>query len=138
MSACHPCRFRSFLLRARRKLSLQYHPDKNPDPEASKYFASYITKAYAALTDEAARKNYEKYGHPDGPQGMDVGVALPEWFFAKDKKKAPLVLLALVGCGIMLPLGLVSWCAVCAACACSTCANNCLTLVMLRVAVTAC
>lgn len=41
---------------------------QNPDPNAAKYFASHISKAYAALTDEVSRKNYEKYGHPDGPQ----------------------------------------------------------------------
>lgn len=29
--------------------------------------------------------------------------------FAKDKKAAPLMLLGLVGCGILLPLGIMSW-----------------------------
>lgn len=43
-------------------------PLQNPDPKAAQYFASYISKAYAALTDEVSRQNYEKYGHPDGPQ----------------------------------------------------------------------
>ena len=69
-----------------------YHPDKNPDPKATEYFAEYITKAYQALTDETARANYEKYGHPDGQQAQDVGIALPEWIFSKDRKTAPLVL----------------------------------------------
>jgi curved DNA-binding protein CbpA len=41
---------------------------QNPDPKAAQYFAESISKAYAALTDEASRQNYEKYGHPDGPQ----------------------------------------------------------------------
>lgn len=95
--------------KAYRQLSLRFHPDKNPDPAAAKYFAESITKAYQALTDEVSRKNYEKYGHPDGPQGMQLGIALPEWFFTKDKKTAPLMLLALVGGGILLPLGFVSW-----------------------------
>ncbi len=44
-----------------------------------------------------------------GPQAMNVGVALPSFMFAKDKKAAPVVLLALVGCGILLPLVAVSW-----------------------------
>ena len=38
--------------RAYRQLSLQYHPDKNPDPAASKYFAESISKAYKALTGQ--------------------------------------------------------------------------------------
>jgi translocation protein SEC63 len=47
-----------------------HHPGalQNPDPKAAAYFASYISKAYAALTDDVSRQNYEKYGHPDGPQ----------------------------------------------------------------------
>lgn len=49
---------------------------QNPDPKATNYFAEYITKAYQALTDEASRLNYEKYGHPDGPQ---VGVEGQGW-----------------------------------------------------------
>lgn len=42
-------------------------------------------------------------------QGINLGVALPDWMFAKDKKAAPLMLLGLVGCGILLPLGIMSW-----------------------------
>ena len=54
---------------------LQWHPDKNPNnPQAAAHFIQ-ITKAYAALTDEAAKANYEKYGNPDGPATMKVGRA---------------------------------------------------------------
>jgi translocation protein SEC63 len=31
-----------------------------------------LLQAYKALTDEVARENYKKYGHPDGPQAMSV------------------------------------------------------------------
>ena len=95
--------------KAYRRLSLQYHPDKNPDPAAADYFAQKITKAYKALTDEASRENYKKYGHPDGPQAVSISVALPEWFFNKDKEAAPAILLTLLLGGIVLPLGLAAW-----------------------------
>lgn len=99
----------SEIKKAYRKLSLQFHPDKNPDPKAHNYFATYIAKAYKALTDETSRENYQKYGHPDGPQAMSVSVALPEWFFSKDKQTAPLILLVLLFGGIVTPLGIAAW-----------------------------
>eukprot|EP00798_Chlamydomonas_sp_ICE-L_P029524 gene29524-5874_t len=40
---------------------------------------------------------------------MNIGIALPEWIFPKDKKVAPLLLLALVCVGVLLPLVFVSW-----------------------------
>jgi DnaJ domain len=50
-----------------RELSRKWHPDKNPAPEAPAVFDK-ITKAKNALLDPAARENWEKHGHPDGPQ----------------------------------------------------------------------
>merc|ERR1712025_876819 len=38
-----------------------------------------VQKAYAALTDDVARENYQKYGHPDGPQSMSVSIGLPSF-----------------------------------------------------------
>ena len=90
--------------RAYRALSLQYHPDKNPDPAAAAYFAESITKAYKALTDEAARENYEKYGHPDGQQSSRMNIALPEWMFSRDGRAAPALLALLIGGGVLAPL----------------------------------
>ena len=90
--------------RAYRALSLQYHPDKNPDPAAAAYFAESITKAYKALTDEASRENYEKYGHPDGQQSSRMNIALPEWMFSRDGRAAPALLALLIGGGVLAPL----------------------------------
>lgn len=68
---------------AYRKLSLIYHPDKNPDdPLASSKFIQ-ITQAHKALTDETAKTNYEKYGNPDGPQTTKVGIGLPRFLLEK-------------------------------------------------------
>ena len=58
--------------------------------------------------DETARKNYEQYGHPDGPQSIKLNVALPEWLINGDAKSAPLVLGGLVLFGILLPLGVAA------------------------------
>ncbi|GAB4856415.1 DnaJ protein erdj2a [Ancistrocladus abbreviatus] len=87
-----------------RKLSVQYHPDKNPDPEANKYFVEYISKAYQALTDPIARENYEKYGHPDGRQGLQMGIALPQFLLNIDGASGGILLLGIVGVCIILPL----------------------------------
>ena len=38
-----------------------------------------------------------------------VSVALPEWFFNKDKQAAPLILLVLLFGGIVTPLGIAAW-----------------------------
>eukprot|EP00928_Gymnodinium_smaydae_P053380 TRINITY_DN37386_c1_g1_i1.p1 TRINITY_DN37386_c1_g1~~TRINITY_DN37386_c1_g1_i1.p1 ORF type:complete len:669 (+),score=215.27 TRINITY_DN37386_c1_g1_i1:122-2128(+) len=70
--------------KAYRKLSLVYHPDKNPDDPLAQAKFIQITKAYQALTDETARSNFEKYGNPDGPQTSKVGIGLPRFLLEKD------------------------------------------------------
>ncbi|CDP15379.1 unnamed protein product [Coffea canephora] len=94
----------SEIKKAYRRLSIQYHPDKNPDPEAHKYFVDYISKAYQALTDPVSRENFEKYGHPDGRQGLQMGIALPKFLLDIDGSSGGILLLGIVGVCIILPL----------------------------------
>lgn len=50
-----------------RRLTVKYHPDKNPDdPKATAKFI-LIAKAYECLTDEKKKHLCEKFGNPDGP-----------------------------------------------------------------------
>ncbi|XP_043716928.1 dnaJ protein ERDJ2-like [Telopea speciosissima] len=94
----------SEIKKAYRKLSILYHPDKNPDPEAHNYFVEFISKAYQALTDPISRENFEKYGHPDGRQGLQMGIALPEFLLNIDGASGGVLLLGIVGVCILLPL----------------------------------
>uniref|UniRef100_A0A803M052 J domain-containing protein n=1 Tax=Chenopodium quinoa TaxID=63459 RepID=A0A803M052_CHEQI len=94
----------SEIKKAYRRLSIQYHPDKNPDPEANKYFVEYISKAYQALTDPISRENYEKYGHPDGRQGFQMGIALPQFLLNIEGASGGILLIWIVGICILLPL----------------------------------
>jgi curved DNA-binding protein CbpA len=45
---------------AYRKKATQYHPDKNPSPEAAARFRE-IQEAYEALSDPVRRKAYDDY-----------------------------------------------------------------------------
>ncbi|XP_058107762.1 dnaJ protein ERDJ2-like isoform X1 [Magnolia sinica] len=94
----------SEIKKAYRRLSIQYHPDKNPDPEAHTYFVEFISKAYQALTDPISRENFEKYGHPDGRQGFQMGIALPQFLLNIDGASGGILLLGIVGVCILLPL----------------------------------
>uniref|UniRef100_A0A8C9LHW9 DnaJ protein ERDJ2B-like n=1 Tax=Piliocolobus tephrosceles TaxID=591936 RepID=A0A8C9LHW9_9PRIM len=64
--------------KAYRLKSLKYHPDKNPNDTSAAAKFILITKAYQALTDEISKENYERYGNPDGPGMMKVGIGLPK------------------------------------------------------------
>lgn len=76
------------------KLSLKYHPDKNPDPDSKKLFVK-IANAYEILKDEATREQYDYaiahpeeffyntaryyqayYGHKTDPRAVLVGLLL--------------------------------------------------------------
>ena len=64
-----------------KRLSLKYHPDKNRDDANAKDKFILINKAYKILTNEKAKMNYEKYGNPDGPGLITIGLALPLFLF---------------------------------------------------------
>jgi translocation protein SEC63 len=85
-------------------LSIKWHPDKNvenKDAAAQKFME--IQKAYKALTDETARKNWEEYGNPDGPKGFSLGIALPAWLVGSTGNKALVLLVYALSFGIALP-----------------------------------
>ncbi|KAI4464950.1 sec63 domain-containing [Holotrichia oblita] len=91
--------------KAYRKLSVILHPDKETGNE--KEFMK-LTKAYQALTDEEARRNWEKYGNPDGPGAMSFGIALPSWIVEKENSVWVLGLYALVFM-VALPIMVGTW-----------------------------
>ncbi|KAM4694567.1 translocation protein SEC63 homolog [Discoglossus pictus] len=87
-----------------RLLSLKFHPDKGGD----EVMFMRIAKAYAALTDEQSRKNWEEFGNPDGPQATTFGIALPAWIV--DQKNSMLVLLVYgLAFMVILPVVVGSW-----------------------------
>ncbi|XP_018409038.1 PREDICTED: translocation protein SEC63 homolog [Nanorana parkeri] len=87
-----------------RLLSLKFHPDKGGD----EVLFMRIAKAYAALTDEQSRKNWEEYGNPDGPQATNFGIALPAWIV--DQKNSMLVLFVYgLAFMVILPVVVGSW-----------------------------
>ncbi|XP_074663025.1 translocation protein SEC63 homolog isoform X2 [Tubulanus polymorphus] len=95
----------SEIRRAYRKLSLVYHPDKETgDPK--KFMR--IAKAYAALTDEESRKNWEEYGNPDGPGATHFGIALPKWIVEKQNSLWVLAMYGLVFM-VILPVVVGTW-----------------------------
>jgi DnaJ-class molecular chaperone len=58
--------------KAYRKLSLQYHPDRNPDPEATEKYKS-INEAHEILSDPQKRRQYNMELQFGGNGGMNMG-----------------------------------------------------------------
>lgn len=82
--------------RAYRKQSLMYHPDKNPGDSAAADKFLKIAKAYEALTDEAARQNWEKFGNPDGRQALELSIGLPTFLLEEGNYHAVLIFYLIV------------------------------------------
>jgi molecular chaperone DnaJ len=64
---------------AYRKLALQYHPDRNKSPEAEEKFKE-LSEAYAVLSDDEKRKQYDTYGR----EGIDQRYSQEDIFRGAD------------------------------------------------------
>ena len=91
-----------------KKLSLKYHPDKNRNDKLSKEKFMLINKAYKILTNEKAKMNYEKYGNPDGPGLITIGLALPLFLFKGQIGFYTLLILSIL-LTIIFPMMLMKW-----------------------------
>lgn len=59
------------LKNAFRRLARKFHPDRSTEEDAENRFKE-IQEAYAVLSDEQKRAQYDRFGH-DGPQGSPFG-----------------------------------------------------------------
>lgn len=97
-----------------RKLSLKFHPDKLPldmtETVKQEMEAAFIkiNLAYKSLTDEVTRNNFLKYGHPDGPQDVKHGIALPK-FLVEGKYSPIMVVVYFALVGLLLPIVVGRW-----------------------------
>lgn len=92
--------------KAYRKMSLQYHPDKNQGDKNAEDMFMKVAKAYEALTDETSKENYEKFGNPDGKQSLEVSIGLPKIILDNPKVVLVLYLLMIV---VIIPIAVGIW-----------------------------
>lgn len=87
--------------KAYRSLSLMHHPDKNPGDRVAATKFMMVSKAYEALTNEAAKENYEKYGNPDGKQSLEVSIGLPSFLLEGANRNLVLIVYLIVMVGVI-------------------------------------
>ena len=77
----------SDIKRAFRSQARRYHPDKNPEDDAAEQAFKEVQEAYAVLSNEEQRRQYDMFGHdrpggsPFGPSGFEgVNISLDDLF----------------------------------------------------------
>lgn len=90
-----------------KKLARQYHPDKNKEEDAKEKFM-LISKAYKALSTEEGKRNFAKYGDPDGPNYYRLDITLPSFMMNKNISQIVIgIFIAFVI--IILPVSFLKW-----------------------------
>ena len=95
--------------KAYKKLAIKYHPDKNLNNLQAKAKFMLVTKAYEALTNEEAKKNYELYGNPDGRGSMRLSIGLPSAFILNKENHFKILIIFIIIVCIVIPYHFLQW-----------------------------
>ena len=74
--------------KAYRKLALEYHPDKNKDPNAEEIFKK-ITYAYEILSNTEKKKLYDQYGEEGLESSFNDGDPIMDFLRKMQQRKQP-------------------------------------------------
>lgn len=94
--------------KAWRRLSLIYHPDKNPGNATADEMFLKVTDAYKALTDPIAIENLKKFGNINGHQALKVSFGLPE-FLLEQKNHYAILVVYLILLVVVVPSIVAAW-----------------------------
>ena len=95
--------------KAYKKLAIKYHPDKNLNNLQAKAKFMLVAKAYEALTNEEAKRNFELYGNPDGRGSMRFSIALPSTFILNKKSHYKIMIMFLIIVCVLVPYHFFKW-----------------------------